>query len=196
MITLIRKEIKQDGTFGGNYSYALNYSTLPEKFIEITEEQRDFIDTNIDKLRYDETQNGIFQDIKGVIDISQTYEYLSNKLENAKIQKLADNEKKYTERLKSGVIYNGIKYDCDDRACLRVSGQSIKNIKSPKNIIEWFDYDFKPQCLTEEEFNQLEDAIIEINRNIEIKNCQVNEQVLNAQSLEELNLIDTNYNYI
>lgn len=196
MKNLIRKEIKSDGTFGGNYPYELDYSILPEKYIEITEEQRDFIDSNINKLRYDETQDGIWENIRGVIDISQTPEYIAIELEAAKKIKLAENEKNYNARLKSGVIYNGVKYDCDDRACLRVSGQSIKNLKSPIDIIEWFDYYFQSQSLTTDEFNELEDAIIQINRAIETRNCYINAQVENVQSLEELNLINIDYNDI
>lgn len=196
MKNLIRKEIKSDGTFGGNYPYELDYSILPEKYIEITEEQQDFIDSNINKLRYDETQDGIWENIRGVIDISQTPEYIAIELEAAKKIKLAENEKNYNARLKSGVIYNGVKYDCDDRACLRVSGQSIKNLKSPIDIIEWFDYYFQSQSLTTDEFNELEDAIIQINRAIETRNCYINAQVENVQSLEELNLINIDYNDI
>lgn len=196
MTNLLRKEIKTDGTFGGNYPYEIDYSILPEKYIEITEEQRDFIDNNLNKLRYDKTQGGIFEKPKGIVDISQTPEYLTAELESAKLSKIEENEKNYNKRLKNGVIYNGIKYDCDDRACLRVSGQSIKNLKSPIDIIEWFDYDFQSQLLTTDEFNELEDAIIQINRTIEVKNCSINEQIANAQNIDELNLIDINYDNI
>ena len=63
---MIRKEIKEDNTFGGNYPYEIDYSNLPSILIDITEEQRDYIDANIDKLRY----------IDGaIVDISDTEEY-------------------------------------------------------------------------------------------------------------------------
>jgi len=71
---MIRKEIKEDNSFGGNYTYDIDYSVLPLNYIEITEEQRDYIDANIDKLRYDETQDGIFETPKGIVDISNTIE--------------------------------------------------------------------------------------------------------------------------
>ena len=72
---MIKKEIKTGGVFGGNYSDEISYPQLPELFIEISEEQRDYIDANIDKLIYDEAQDGIFENPKGVVDISETKAY-------------------------------------------------------------------------------------------------------------------------
>lgn len=63
---MIRKEIKTDGTFGGNFPYNIDYSNLPENLIEIEEEQAYEIDSNIEKYRY----------INGeIVDISETQEY-------------------------------------------------------------------------------------------------------------------------
>lgn len=75
MENLIRKEILEYGTFGGNFPYGINYPELPEKCIDITEEQRIFIDDNKSKLVYDETQDGIFVNPIGIVDISDTQEY-------------------------------------------------------------------------------------------------------------------------
>jgi len=72
---MIKKEIKTGGVFGGNYSDEISYPQLPELFIEISEEQRDYIDANIDKLIYDEAQDGIFENPKGIVDISETQAY-------------------------------------------------------------------------------------------------------------------------
>lgn len=81
---IIRKEIKEDNTFGGNYPYGIDYTTLPINYIEITEEQRDYIDSNLDKLRYDDTQDGLFETPKGIIDISNTIEYQNQLLQAEK----------------------------------------------------------------------------------------------------------------
>ncbi len=81
---MIRKEIKEDNTFGGNYPYDIDYTILPLKYIEITEEQRDYVDSNLDKLRYDEIQDGIFENPKGVVDISNTIEYQNQLLQAEK----------------------------------------------------------------------------------------------------------------
>ncbi len=78
---MIRKEIKEDNSFGGNYTYDINYSTLPINYIEISEDQRDYIDANLDKLRYDSTQEGIFEIPRGIIDISHTIEYQNQLLQ-------------------------------------------------------------------------------------------------------------------
>ena len=81
---MIRKEIKEDNTFDGNYPYDIDYTILPLKYIEITEEQRDYVDSNLDKLRYDEIQDGIFENPKGVVDISNTIEYQNQLLQAEK----------------------------------------------------------------------------------------------------------------
>ena len=87
---MIRKEIKPDKTFGGNYVDSITYLTLPEKFIEITEEQKDYIDTNSEKLRYDGSQDGIWQDPRGVVDISNSQEYLDKQSQKEKEIQIVD----------------------------------------------------------------------------------------------------------
>lgn len=89
---MIRKEINQDGTFGGNYPQEIEYKTLPEKYILLTQEQSNFIDRNRPRLRYDETKDGIWQDPKGVIDISDTADFKAKELEKAKQKKLKENK--------------------------------------------------------------------------------------------------------
>lgn len=92
---MIRKEICEDNTFGGNFPYNINYPKLPEKLIDITDEQRIYIDNNKSKLIYDATQKGIFESPRGVVDISNTNAYKAKVAEKeAKIQ----NSKTITKR--------------------------------------------------------------------------------------------------
>lgn len=63
---MIRKEILEDGSFGGNYPEDIEYKNLPEKYILVTEEQKDYIDANSDRLRYIDEE---------VRDISGSKEY-------------------------------------------------------------------------------------------------------------------------
>jgi len=63
---MIRKEIKQDGTFGGNYPFEVDYLELPEKYIEITKGQAYEIDKNIDAYRYIDNE---------IVNIARTQEY-------------------------------------------------------------------------------------------------------------------------
>lgn len=197
---MIKKEIKGDNTFGGNYPCEVEYLNLPEKYIEITEEQRDFIDANLDKIRYDETQDGVFENPKGVIDISQTQEYIAQKTENllheTKTEKLSLNTANYNERLHSGVVYDGNKFDCDDRACIRINGQYLKNIKMPADSIEWFDFDYNSVILTLDDFEELVDKVIAINREIEVKNCEINTAIKIATTIDELEQINLDYSLI
>jgi len=61
-----RKEIKADSTFGGNYSYSIEYPNLPENYIEIEEEQAFTIDNDINRFRYRDGK---------IVDISESAEY-------------------------------------------------------------------------------------------------------------------------
>lgn len=78
---MIRKEIKQDGTFGGNYSFEIAYIDLPEKLIDITEEKAQEIDNDLDKFRYINEE---------IVDISDTQEYLDKQSQREKDKKIAD----------------------------------------------------------------------------------------------------------
>lgn len=89
---LIRKEIKKDNSFGGNYPYSVNYQDIPEHFIDITPEQRDIIDTDITRYIYDVTQDGIFVTPKGVVDIVNTPPYQQKLLTAVKKQKFLENK--------------------------------------------------------------------------------------------------------
>lgn len=72
---MIRKEIKIDGTLGGNYPYGIEYPQLPETLIEIDEEKAFEIDQNITKYKY----------INGEItDISETEEYKASIISHEK----------------------------------------------------------------------------------------------------------------
>ena len=81
---MIRKEIKTDGTFGGNYPDDIEYSNLPANLIEISEEQRDYIDSHLDSLIYDSKQKGIYDSPKGIVDISNTQAYKDLEIQKRK----------------------------------------------------------------------------------------------------------------
>lgn len=87
---MIRKEIKADSTFGGNYPQDIHYENLPSKFVQVTEEQRDYIDANLDKLVYDEAQEGIWKNLRGVVDISGSGEYQAKVFQAEKKIKTAE----------------------------------------------------------------------------------------------------------
>lgn len=85
---MIRKEIKQDGTFGGNYPSDINYINLPENLIEVTREKAQEIDNNLDKYRFIEGQ---------ITDISSTPEYIAEQALKAKEQANAEIQKQINE---------------------------------------------------------------------------------------------------
>lgn len=132
-----------------------------------------------------------------IIDISQTAEYQAAELEKARKIKIAENQSVYEAKLKEGLVYNGIKYDCDDRALLRISAQAIDNqLTNRTEPLIWFDYDYNPQTLTIEEFAGLCNSIKTITTSIESKNCELNIAINNAQTFEELGAILIDYTNI
>lgn len=129
-----------------------------------------------------------------IIDISQTPEYIALELEKAKEVKRNENRAAYETRFKAGIIYNDIKYDCDDRALLRISAQAMDNqLTNRTEPLTWFDYDYHPQILTLEEFSGLCNVIKNITTAIESKNCELNIVINNAQTFEELGVILIDY---
>lgn len=115
-------------------------------------------------------------------------------LDLLKQQKLAENKDKYEARFKAGVCFNDVKYDCDSLASLRISGQLAGIMALDLNeSITWFDYDFKPQTLTVDEFKGLASTVLEITRKIEALNCQINVAITNATTINELNKIKIDY---
>lgn len=122
---MLRKEIKADNTFGGNYPDDIEYLNLPDKLIEITEEQRDYIDANLDKLIYNPKQNGIYDSPKGIIDISQTDYYKTKILAQEKVQKIAD--------LKAQIA------DLDNKRIRAIAEPEIKDKKSGQTWLEYYN---------------------------------------------------------
>jgi hypothetical protein len=189
----IRKEINKDGTFGGNFPYDISYASLPDKFIEISEQQRDYIDSNLETLRYDETQEGIFEIPKGIIDISTTEEYLSKKLEQAKKQKLAQNQEKREEGLLSGVSYKGILFDSDTEQ--KTNLLLCASRMSDTETITWYGKDNVPLNCTKQDLLAIGNQIAELSNNIWTNlNPIFIEKINTAKTIEEVQEIEINYN--
>lgn len=154
-----------------------------------------------DKALKDRFDKGVFSDkvINGeLVDISSTQEYIEERnkqqYKTAKAQIVQDNQLLYNAKLKDGIYYNGIKFDCDDRALLRLSAQAMDNqITARVEPIIWYDYDYCQQTLSTEEFSQLCGAVKNFTTELESKNCQINIAIHNAKNLTELEAIKIAY---
>lgn len=193
---MIRKEIKQDNSFGGNYPIEIDYSSLPDRYIIITEEQRNFIDANIHNFSYDPTQEGIFTSPKGIVDISQTPEYLAKKISEAKNIKLIENQQKRDARLVAGIIYQNVLFDSDDAQLINIIGNT--QLMSDADTVNWrgFDGVSKLVCTKMDLYN-IGNLIRDLRSNIwDIKNPQIIEIINSAQTIEELEAINIDYSEV
>lgn len=135
---MIRKEIKENNTFGGNFPDNINYQNLPDNYIEITEEQRDYIDSNLDKLIFNSQKDGIYEHPKGIVDISGTEEYKmrvneedKNKLKTELQAQITELDLKSIRALREG----GIKDSETNQSWLEFYTQEIINIRSQINTL-------------------------------------------------------------
>lgn len=176
---------------GDLVQFAEEINCATEPYIECSEDVRTRFNSGIFT---DKVKNGL------LYDISQNPDYIEQqteiKLQESKTEKLSQNTANYNERLRSGVIYGDNKFDCDDRACIRINGQYLKNLKNPADSIEWFDFDYNPVILTLDDFEELVDKVIAINREIEVKNCEINTAIKEAKTIDELEQINLDYSLI
>lgn len=123
--------------------------------------------------------------------------YEAEQLANAKEIKLAENKTAYDAALKAGVTYKGELFDCDTLAAVRIMGQMVAaqtQAIADEETIDWFDYNYKPVTLTISEFMELAGLVTLNTRRIETLNCGFNTAVENAQTIEEIEAIEIDYN--
>lgn len=128
---------------------------------------------------------------------ADTDEYKSEQLAKAKKTKLAENKTAYDAALKAGVTYKGELFDCDTLAAVRIMGQMVAaqtQAIADEETIDWFDYNYKPVTLTISEFMELAGLVTLNTRRIETLNCGFNTAVENAQTIEEIEAIEIDYN--
>ena len=122
--------------------------------------------------------------------------YEAEQLANAKEIKLAENKTAYDAALKAGVTYKGKLFDCDTLAAVRIMGQMVAaqtQAIADEETIDWFDYNYQPVSLTIPEFIELAGVVTMNTRRIETLNCSINTAISNAQTIEELDAVEIDY---
>src|SRR5574344_2562778 len=122
-----------------------------------------------------------------ILDRSNDEDYKALKLRQAKNAKLEENEKLYNEAFKAGVVLNAVRYDCDDLATLRITGQAA--LLNENETVTWFDYDYNPQTLSYQAFMTLAGLVALRTREIESENCRINTTFSNATTIEQVEAI-------
>ena len=180
---MIRKEVKNDGSFGGNYPYDIEYANLPDKLIDITGQQRDEIDSNPDKYRY----------INNQITINPGYEAI--KFNNSKILKLQENITKRNEYLLSGVEYQGVLFDSDLEQKINI--MATVNSMSDSDVITWYGMDNESLDCTKEDLINIGGLLTFVTSRVwaELNPSYIN-AINNAQTIEDLDDIIIDYEAI
>ena len=148
-------------------------------------------------LEIKETQRPIaFADDGSGFIWADTPEYLAEELLKEKEIKKAQNKAAYETALKSGVIYKDSLFDCDTLAAVRIMGQLTATQTmaiATEETIDWFDYNYQPVSLTIPEFIELAGVVTMNTRRIETLNCSINTAISNAQTMEELDAVEIDY---
>ncbi len=148
-------------------------------------------------LEIKETQRPIdFADDGSGFIWADTPEYLAEELLKEKEIKKAQNKAAYETALKSGVTYKDSLFDCDTLAAVRIMGQLTATQTmaiATEEIINWFDYNYQPVSLTIPEFIELAGIVTMNTRRIETLNCSINTAISNAQTMEELDAVEIDY---
>lgn len=127
---------------------------------------------------------------------ADTPEYLAKELLKEKEIKKAQNKAAYETALKSGVTYKDSLFDCDTLAAVRIMGQLTATQTmaiATEETIDWFDYNYQPVSLTIPEFIELAGIVTMNTRRIETLNCSINTAISNAQTIEELDAVEIDY---
>ena len=127
---------------------------------------------------------------------ADTPEYLAKELLEEKEIKKAQNKAAYEIALKSGVTYKDSLFDCDTLAAVRIMGQLTATQTmaiATEETIDWFDYNYQPVSLTIPEFIELAGVVTMNTRRIETLNCSINTAISNAQTMEELDAVEIDY---
>ena len=197
---LIRKEIKKDNSFGGNYPYSVNYQDIPEHFIDITPEQRDIIDADITRYIYDATQDGIFDTPKGIVDIVNTPSYQEKLLIVAKKQKLAENQKTLDSKETLTTSFGVVKVNTpigriDVMATGFLNIVSITKTNLPAGTFRTYTDGVETSSpeMTPEQVGEFYLEIFNGLNNCDKRYKQIESSINNAQSLDELEAVEINY---
>ena len=181
---------QQTGNILGFYHDGISYPYgIPIPYIEISDEQHMSIMEKQDMWKIIDNEP---------VDISATSEYLDMQntlvLQEAKAKKIQENTDIYNSKLQGGILFNGNKFDCDDKSLLRLTAQLMDNqMTNRTEPIVWFDYGYSPQVLSVSDFIELQEKVKTFITNLEVINCETNIAIQNALSIEDLNEIEIDY---
>ena len=134
----------------------------------------------------------VIDSIPDDIEIKSTEDDVQDELlKDAKQECIKQISEQKESAFKAGFYFNETHFDCDDRAQIRLSAQLA--IAQPEATIIWLDYDYQPVNFSYEEFVQMCAVATQVVSNIEFETATLLEQVQNAKTIEELNLVSIDF---
>lgn len=113
-------------------------------------------------------------------------------LQNAKKVKIQQNDSIRDNALVSGVTYNNILFDSDTDQKANILGAVLQ--MSDTDTIEWFGMNNDSLICTKQDLINIGGLITELHSFVWNKNAQIKELINNAQTIEEVNAIEIDYN--
>lgn len=112
-------------------------------------------------------------------------------LMQAKEQKIAENDKKRDIALLSGVTYQNILFDSDTEQKTNLTAKFL--MMSDTDTVTWFGMDNQALLCTKADILAIGQLIEELHSFCWENNAYIKEQIANAETVEEVNAIEINY---
>lgn len=119
-------------------------------------------------------------------------EYESIKLQEAKEIKIQENDSIRDNALISGVTYNNILFDSDTDQ--KINLLATVSMMNDTDTIEWFGMNNDSLICTKQDLINIGGLITELHSFVWNKNAQIKELINNAQTIEEVEVIEIDYN--
>lgn len=139
-------------------------------------------------IEYEETENTINEII--VYDETQA-EADARELENAKQQKIYENDTARDSALNQGVTYNNILFDSDTDQKANLLGAVLQ--MSDTDTIEWFGMNNDSLVCTKQDLLNIGSLITQLHSFCWTRNAEIKQAISEAQTIEEVNNITIDY---
>ena len=138
----------------------------------------------------------IFNNIQDYIwngeDVILDPELDNKKLQEAKDEKIALNDSLRDEALNQGVLYKDVLFDSDTDQ--KVNLLAIVSSMNDEDTIVWYGKDNQPLLCNKEDLANIGGLITQLHSFCWNKNALIKDEINNAQSIEELEEIEIDYN--
>lgn len=137
------------------------------------------------KWSYEETETQIIEHVEEIIPEPEDL------LRMAKEQRIAENDEKRDVALYAGVTYSNVLFDSDTDQ--KINLLATVGMMSDEDTIVWYGMDNKGLLCTKQDLIAIGGLITELHSFCWQNNAYIKEQIANAETVEEVNAIEINY---